>query len=92
MEEEVKDTRGPRLSRMLGAVFDLDGLCAETDPEAFFPEKGDNPLAAKMICSRCDVLDKCREWALETNQRFGVWGGMSEKDRRKARKTAAKKP
>jgi WhiB family redox-sensing transcriptional regulator len=69
-------------------VFMLNGLCAETDPEAFFPEKGDNPGLAKLICSRCDVRTECLEWALRKDERYGVWGGTSENDRRKLRKIA----
>ncbi len=63
--------------------FSAPALCAETDPEVFFPEKGNNPHAAKRVCSHCPVLAECREWALERHVPYGVWGGLSERDRRK---------
>jgi WhiB family transcriptional regulator, redox-sensing transcriptional regulator len=61
--------------------------CAGEDPEVFFP-LGTTPLAmaqlrtAKSICSRCPVRTECLQWALETNQATGVWGGLSEEERR----------
>jgi WhiB family redox-sensing transcriptional regulator len=67
-----------------------DALCAETDPEAFFPEKGGSIRLPKLICSRCEVRSSCLEYALEHEIRFGVWGGMSERERRRlARERAA---
>lgn len=57
-------------------------LCAETDPETFFPEKGDNATAAKAICIRCDVREQCLAEALERDERFGIWGGLSRSERR----------
>lgn len=59
-----------------------EGLCAQTDPEAFFPGKGGSVQSAKRICSRCPVLEQCRNYALETRQRDGVWGGLSAGERR----------
>lgn len=63
-----------------------EALCAQTDPEAFFPEKGGSPKVAKKVCVGCPVRPECLEYALATDQRFGVWGGMSEGQRRKLRK------
>ena len=57
-------------------------LCAQTDPEAFFPEKGGSTREAKRICLRCDVQDACLEYALAHQERFGIWGGFSERERR----------
>jgi WhiB family redox-sensing transcriptional regulator len=64
-------------------------LCAQSDPEAWFPEKGGSTREAKKICGGCPVRDQCLKWALATDERFGVWGGLSERDRRKLRKKAA---
>jgi WhiB family redox-sensing transcriptional regulator len=64
-------------------------LCAQTDPEAFFPEKGGSTREAKMICSRCEVHEQCLKWAIERDERFGIWGGMSERERRKYKKDQA---
>ena len=58
-------------------------LCKETWPDAFFPEKGDPTRPAKRICMACEVRTECLVYALENNERFGVWGGLSERERRK---------
>jgi WhiB family redox-sensing transcriptional regulator len=63
-------------------------LCAQTDPEAFFPEKGGSTREAKRICSSCEVRAECLEYALEKDERFGIWGGMSERERRRLRRRA----
>ena len=61
-------------------------LCAETDPEAFFPEKGGSTREAKRICKACAVRDECLEYALEHDERFGIWGGLSERERRRLKR------
>ena len=63
----------------------LDALCAETDPEAFFPEKGGSTREAKRVCSGCEVRSECLEYALANDERFGIWGGLSERERRRVR-------
>ena len=63
----------------------LDALCAETDPEAFFPEKGGSTREAKRVCSGCEVRAECLESALANDERFGIWGGLSERERRRIR-------
>ena len=64
-------------------------LCAETDPEAFFPEKGGSTREAKSVCRSCEVRAECLEFALENDERFGIWGGMSERERRRLKRQAA---
>jgi WhiB family redox-sensing transcriptional regulator len=59
-----------------------DALCQQVDPELFYPEKGGTAEPAKSICRSCDVRPECLEYALSLGEAFGVWGGMSEKDRR----------
>jgi WhiB family transcriptional regulator, redox-sensing transcriptional regulator len=61
-------------------------LCAQTDPEAFFPEKGGSTRDAKKVCVSCEVRGDCLEYALEHDERFGIWGGLSERERRKFKK------
>jgi WhiB family redox-sensing transcriptional regulator len=61
-------------------------LCAETDPEAFFPEKGGSTREAKKICTGCEVRAECLEFALSNDERFGIWGGLSERERRRLRR------
>jgi WhiB family transcriptional regulator, redox-sensing transcriptional regulator len=63
----------------------LDALCAETDPEAFFPEKGGSTRDAKRVCTGCPVRAECLEFALANDERFGIWGGLSERERRRLR-------
>ena len=63
----------------------LDALCAETDPEAFFPEKGGSTREAKRVCTGCAVRIECLEYALSNDERFGIWGGLSERERRRLR-------
>ena len=63
-------------------------LCAQTDPEAFFPEKGGSTREAKRICTGCEVRAECLEYALAHDERFGIWGGMSERERRRLKRQA----
>ncbi|HET9254222.1 MAG TPA: WhiB family transcriptional regulator [Pseudonocardiaceae bacterium] len=63
-------------------------LCAQTDPEAFFPEKGGSTREAKQICAGCEVRAECLEYALAFDERFGIWGGLSERERRKLKRGA----
>jgi WhiB family redox-sensing transcriptional regulator len=63
-------------------------LCAETDPESFFPEKGGSTREAKKICTGCEVRAECLEYALANDERFGIWGGLSERERRRLRRRA----
>lgn len=67
-------------------AWQADGLCAQTDPEAFFPEKGGSTRDAKRICIGCEVKKQCLEYALANEERFGIWGGLSERERRKLRR------
>jgi WhiB family redox-sensing transcriptional regulator len=61
-------------------------LCAQTDPEAFFPEKGGSTREAKRICLGCEVKDACLDYALANDERFGIWGGLSERERRRLKR------
>ena len=65
-----------------------DALCAQTDPEAFFPEKGGSTREAKRVCTTCEVRVECLEYALDHDERFGIWGGLSERERRRLKKQA----
>ncbi|NKX50088.1 WhiB family transcriptional regulator [Arthrobacter deserti] len=68
--------------------WQADALCAQTDPEAFFPEKGGSTRDAKKVCGACTVRAQCLEYALANEERFGIWGGLSERERRRLRKRA----
>ena len=63
-------------------------LCAQTAPEAFFPEQGGSTREAKRVCLTCEVRGECLEYALQNDERFGIWGGLSERERRKLKKKA----
>lgn len=63
-------------------------LCSQTDPEAFFPEKGGSTREAKKICTGCEVKVECLEYALANDERFGIWGGLSERERRRIKREA----
>lgn len=59
--------------------------CADADPALFFPTRGQPTDEAKAICQTCVVIEECREWAL-LHERHGVWGGLSERERRRERR------
>ena len=67
----------------------IDAKCLDADPEAFFPEKGGSTREAKRICSACPVRNECLEYALDNDERFGIWGGMSERERRRLKRMAS---
>lgn len=64
-------------------------LCAQVDPEIFYPEAGGSVRIAKRICRGCEVRTECLAYALEHHERFGVWGGLSERERRHLLQEAA---
>ncbi|WP_327352000.1 WhiB family transcriptional regulator [Streptomyces sp. NBC_01304] len=61
-------------------------LCAQTGPEFFFPEPGGSVNEAKQLCLACEGRTACLEYALANDERFGVWGGLSEKERLRLRR------
>jgi len=63
-----------------------NALCAETDPDEFFPAKGESTRAAKRTCGRCEVRVECLAWAVERAEPYGIWGGLSERERRRLRR------
>jgi WhiB family redox-sensing transcriptional regulator len=84
----VPGVRQPASEDDNAPAWQSDALCAQTDPEAFFPEKGGSTRDAKKICASCEVRAPCLEYALQNDERFGIWGGLSERERRKLRKHA----
>lgn len=61
--------------------WQVDGSCRGVDAELFFPPTEDESAPAKAICETCPVRLACLAFALERNERFGVWGGLTEKER-----------
>jgi len=69
--------------------------CLDEDPELFFPIGNTGPALlqideAKAVCRRCDVVDTCLKWAIESGQDAGVWGGLSEDERRALKRRTAR--
>lgn len=62
------------------------GECQGVDPDLFFPGRGESTVEAREICDGCQVREQCLEWALEHAEKFGIWGGMSERERRRIRR------
>ena len=66
--------------------------CLDKDADCFFPEKGGSTRAAKRICQTCSVQAECLDYALENDERFGIWGGLSERERRRLKRRASWRP
>jgi WhiB family transcriptional regulator, redox-sensing transcriptional regulator len=66
-----------------------EAKCLQAEPDTFFPEKGGSTREAKRICAQCTVRAECLEYALENDERFGIWGGLSERERRKLKRIAS---
>ncbi|MEU6809865.1 WhiB family transcriptional regulator [Streptomyces sp. NPDC046831] len=62
-------------------TWQAQALCAQTGADFFFPEPGSSVREAKRICGMCDLRSACLDYALRNDERFGVWGGLSEKER-----------
>ncbi len=74
-------------------IFDNRALCAEVDPEVWFPEHGGNnkyktpeAVHAKQLCKACPALAECREYALRYTGLYGIWGGLDPSQRRDIQK------
>ncbi|MDN4616440.1 WhiB family transcriptional regulator [Leifsonia sp. F6_8S_P_1B] len=70
-------------------AWQADALCAQTDPEAFFPEKGEPTKAAKRICAACPAAAQCLQYAIDNHITHGLWGGVAPKQRRHMDRSAA---
>lgn len=102
--QDAKPRTGPRPARPQTRVvmqipagvergWRKHAACRDVDPELFFPV-GDTygareqTEAAKAVCQRCDAVASCLAWAFESGQQHGVWGGMSESERRQLKRKA----
>ena len=63
--------------------------CLGVDPDLFFPARGAPTKEAKAVCGGCEVKMECLEYALRHGEKFGIWGGMSERERRRIRRQRA---
>ena len=78
------------LKEALSTGYDLEwqdaANCKGANADLFFPERGASTRTAKGICRECTVRDECLEFAIVSSEKFGIWGQMSERERRKIRK------
>ena len=90
---------GPLVARLIEEWFFMDwrhkAACLTEDPELFFPIGNTGPalmqiVEAKKVCRLCDVREACLQWALDAGQDHGVWGGLSEDERRAMKRRAAR--
>src|SRR5690606_7721797 len=92
-EQYHKRTTSKRNSRVgLGLEkheWQKSGACYGTDTNVFFPQRGDPVKKQKAACARCPVVDECLEYALIRSEKFGIWGGLSERQRRSIRRIKA---
>jgi WhiB family redox-sensing transcriptional regulator len=63
--------------------------CMGVDPDLFFPERGGSTREAKEVCRGCVVSEECLEYAITNSEKFGIWGGLSERERRRIRRRRA---
>lgn len=79
---DVDPDTGLEVQPVSKSSWEIDAVCATADPESWFPERGGSSSTAKKICSGCPVRRPCLMYSLEADERFGVWGGYSERERR----------
>lgn len=78
------------LAQLVGTIEAMgdwvdEALCSQTDPERFHPERGESTAEAKKVCLRCAVSGACLSYALAADEKYGVWGGKSARERRRMR-------
>jgi WhiB family transcriptional regulator, redox-sensing transcriptional regulator len=88
-EEDLVQTRFIEVLVVDDLAWQDDANCRGANADLFFPERGASTRRAKSICSQCQVRDDCLEFALRHGEKFGIWGGLSERERRKIRKQRA---
>jgi WhiB family redox-sensing transcriptional regulator len=71
------------------AQWQDEANCLGVDPDLFFPERGASTREAKEVCRACAVRSECLEFALANGEKFGIWGGLSERERRRIRRQRA---
>ncbi|WP_432040953.1 WhiB family transcriptional regulator [Streptomyces chartreusis] len=91
----VRTSYAPSADLAVNTNWRAQSACQDEDPELFFPIGNTGPALlqieeAKSVCRRCPVLETCGNWALESGEAHGVWGGMSEDDRRRIKRRAAR--
>ncbi len=92
----VRTSHAPSADLPVNTDWRGRGACTQEDPELFFPIGNTGPALlqieeAKAVCRRCPVMERCLQWALESGQEHGVWGGTDEDERRRMRRRAGRK-
>lgn len=82
---QAADTATPVAKWDPDVQWKSDGLCTQVDNDIFFPDKGGSVKEGKAICAACPVRQPCLDFALRNDERFGIWGGHSERERRQIR-------
>lgn len=62
-------------------AWKVGALCAQTDPDIFYPEKGGSVREAKALCRQCPITQRCLEEALANREVYGIWGAMTSRER-----------
>ncbi len=74
------------LLRLQELWWQVDANCVDEDADLFFPDRGASTRKAKELCNTCKAQEHCLEYSIVNNEKFGIWGGLSERERRKIRK------
>lgn len=85
IREHPIDDRPPALHTWVMPDWYVDALCAQVDPELYYPDTGGTVGPAKRVCLRCPVRPKCLDYAFDNDEPWGVWGGMSAHERHQVR-------
>lgn len=72
--------------RQMRPAWQRDALCVEHPEVEWFPERGASTSAAKAVCAACLVRGECLDYALDLGEKNGIWGGLSGRERRAARR------
>jgi WhiB family redox-sensing transcriptional regulator len=88
-DRDHSDHTGPHHGGPDGRGWQDEANCLGVDPDLFFPERGASTREAKEVCRGCVVRLDCLEYALVNGEKFGIWGGLSERERRRLRRQRA---
>lgn len=83
---EIVDTSQPIRFIVTEERWIADAACRGMDPSVFFPNRGDPATGARETCAICPVTTACLDYALRVGEKAGVWGGLSERQRRQLRR------
>lgn len=79
---------GPAAGVLVSPIWMTEALCVESDPELWWPADGGSTAPAKRICQVCPVITECALYAMTHDERGGIWGGLSDRERRSLRRAS----